>query len=93
MFICGNDDVGKHVVAGVLKAFGWESIEDFGHVEAARAIEPVGYICYFSFINLLVFFLFFLLEFLLIIIQLAQLYCINGFRKNEWAHCFAYRKL
>jgi hypothetical protein len=40
MFICGNDDGAKKVVAGVLDQFGWESA-DMGKVEAARAIEPL----------------------------------------------------
>ncbi len=40
MFICGNDDGGKKVVAGVLAQFGWETA-DMGRAEAARAIEPL----------------------------------------------------
>lgn len=40
MFICGNDDKAKGVVAGVIEQFGWES-EDMGGAEAARAIEPL----------------------------------------------------
>lgn len=40
MFICGNDEAAKKVVAGVLDEFGWAS-EDMGGVEAARAIEPL----------------------------------------------------
>jgi predicted dinucleotide-binding enzyme len=40
MFICGNDDGAKQVVAGLLESFGWEP-EDMGKMEAARAIEPL----------------------------------------------------
>jgi len=40
MFICGNDDAAKKIVAGVLDQFGWETA-DMGKVEAARAIEPL----------------------------------------------------
>jgi len=40
MFICGNDEDAKKVVAGLLTTFGWET-EDMGKVEAARAIEPL----------------------------------------------------
>jgi len=40
MFICGNDEAAKKLVAGILAMFGWE-IEDMGKVEAARAIEPL----------------------------------------------------
>lgn len=40
MFICGNDDAAKLVVAGILDQFGWETA-DMGKVEAARAIEPL----------------------------------------------------
>lgn len=40
MFICGNDASAKAEVAATLARFGWES-EDFGGVEAARAIEPL----------------------------------------------------
>jgi predicted dinucleotide-binding enzyme len=40
MFICGNDDAGKKVVAGLLAQFGWET-GDMGKAEAARAIEPL----------------------------------------------------
>jgi predicted dinucleotide-binding enzyme len=58
MFICGNDDKAKEVVAGIVKQFGWES-EDMGGAEAARAIEP-----------------------------LCILWCIPGFRNNEWSHAF-----
>jgi predicted dinucleotide-binding enzyme len=40
MFICGNDDNAKKVVAGILDQFGWETA-DMGKAEAARAIEPL----------------------------------------------------
>lgn len=40
MFICGNHEPAKKQVAGILRAFGWET-EDMGMVEAARAIEPL----------------------------------------------------
>jgi 8-hydroxy-5-deazaflavin:NADPH oxidoreductase len=40
MFICGNDDAAKRIVAGILDQFGWETA-DMGKVEAARAIEPL----------------------------------------------------
>ena len=40
MFICGDDEGAKKVVAGVLDDFGWEP-EDMGGVEGARAIEPL----------------------------------------------------
>jgi predicted dinucleotide-binding enzyme len=40
MFICGNNAEAKQTVTEILTAFGWET-EDFGSVEAARAIEPL----------------------------------------------------
>jgi predicted dinucleotide-binding enzyme len=40
MFICGNYDVAKQVVRGILDQFGWETA-DMGTAEAARAIEPL----------------------------------------------------
>ena len=40
MFICGNDEAAKGVVAGILDQFGWETA-DMGKVEGARAIEPL----------------------------------------------------
>jgi len=40
MFICGNDDAAKADVRAILDRFGWAT-EDFGGVEAARAIEPL----------------------------------------------------
>lgn len=41
MFICGNDDHSKKVVAGILDQFGWQ-VEDMGSAQAARAIEPLA---------------------------------------------------
>jgi len=40
MFICGNDAEAKNMVTAILADFGWET-EDMGHVQAARAIEPL----------------------------------------------------
>jgi predicted dinucleotide-binding enzyme len=40
MFICGNDEMAKKSVSGILEAFGWETA-DMGAAEAARAIEPL----------------------------------------------------
>lgn len=40
MFICGNDEMAKKAVIGILDQFGWETA-DMGGVEAARAIEPL----------------------------------------------------
>jgi len=40
MFICGNDDSAKKIVAGILDQFGWDTA-DMGKAEAARAIEPL----------------------------------------------------
>ena len=40
MFICGNDDGAKKVVAEIVEQFGWE-LADMGRAEAARAIEPL----------------------------------------------------
>lgn len=40
MFICGNSEPAKAEVTGILHQFGWE-VEDAGHVEGARAIEPL----------------------------------------------------
>lgn len=40
MFICGNNDSAKKDVATLLEKVGWE-IEDMGHAESARAIEPL----------------------------------------------------
>lgn len=40
MFICGNNDLAKQEVIGILEKFGWES-EDIGKAQCARAIEPL----------------------------------------------------
>jgi predicted dinucleotide-binding enzyme len=40
MFICGNNDGAKKEVAEIVALFGFE-VEDMGHAEAARAIEPL----------------------------------------------------
>lgn len=58
MFMCGDDQPAKDVVARLLDQLGWDA-EDMGGVEAARAIEP-----------------------------LCMLWCIPGFRHNQWTHAF-----
>ncbi len=40
MFVCGNDEAAKRQVAGIVDQLGWD-MEDVGHAEAARAIEPL----------------------------------------------------
>jgi predicted dinucleotide-binding enzyme len=40
MFICGDHEGAKRIVAKLLDDFGWETA-DMGAVEAARAIEPL----------------------------------------------------
>jgi predicted dinucleotide-binding enzyme len=40
MFICGNDEAAKKIVARIVDQFGWEVV-DMGKAEAARAIEPL----------------------------------------------------
>jgi len=40
MFICGDNDIAKKEVAGILNQFGWET-EDMGDAISARAIEPL----------------------------------------------------
>lgn len=40
MFICGNNANAKKEVAEIVNIFGFE-VEDMGHAEAARAIEPL----------------------------------------------------
>jgi predicted dinucleotide-binding enzyme len=40
MFFCGNDQDAKKVVDGLLKEFGWETI-DIGGIEGARLLEPM----------------------------------------------------
>ena len=58
MFICGNDEKSKTVVASLCVSLGFE-VEDMGSAVAARAIEP-----------------------------LCMLWCIPGFKNNEWRHAF-----
>jgi predicted dinucleotide-binding enzyme len=40
MFICGNDEAAKKIVAGFCEHFGWD-VADMGKCESARAIEPL----------------------------------------------------
>jgi len=40
MFICGNDDDAKKIVAQVCQAFGWGVI-DIGAIDGARHLEPM----------------------------------------------------
>jgi predicted dinucleotide-binding enzyme len=40
MFICGEDEPAKQLVGGIVRELGWE-VADMGHIEAARAIEPL----------------------------------------------------
>jgi predicted dinucleotide-binding enzyme len=40
MFLCGNDEGAKRIVAGIVEGFGWQPY-DMGKAEAARAIEPL----------------------------------------------------
>jgi 8-hydroxy-5-deazaflavin:NADPH oxidoreductase len=40
MFICGNNEQVKAIVAGILDQFGWDTA-DMGKAEAARALEPL----------------------------------------------------
>ncbi|HZU85337.1 MAG TPA: NAD(P)-binding domain-containing protein [Polyangiaceae bacterium] len=40
MFLCGNDDAAKGIVARIVEQFGWEPA-DMGRAESARAIEPL----------------------------------------------------
>lgn len=40
MFICGNSEQAKSQVKEILNKFGFE-VEDMGHMQAARAIEPL----------------------------------------------------
>jgi predicted dinucleotide-binding enzyme len=43
MFICGNDDEAKKLIAGFCREFGWGVI-DMGGIEAARLLEPLALI-------------------------------------------------
>ena len=40
MFICGNDAAAKQTVTGILKDFGWPTI-DIGGIEGSRLLEPM----------------------------------------------------
>jgi predicted dinucleotide-binding enzyme len=40
MFICGDDDSAKQTVTGILKDFGWSTI-DIGGIEGSRLLEPM----------------------------------------------------
>lgn len=41
MFICGNDDGAKKIVATILNEFGWE-VNDLGGIERSRYLEPLA---------------------------------------------------
>ena len=41
MFICGNDDAAKKLVAQISEQFGWGVI-DIGGIEGSRYLEPMG---------------------------------------------------
>lgn len=43
MFLCGNDDRARKMVAGICRDFGWGVI-DMGGIEASRLIEPLALI-------------------------------------------------
>lgn len=43
MFICGNDEAARKLVAGICRDFGWGVI-DMGGLDAARLIEPLALI-------------------------------------------------
>ncbi len=40
MFICGDDDAAKQMVAGIVESFGWKAV-DMGGVAVARPIEAL----------------------------------------------------
>jgi predicted dinucleotide-binding enzyme len=40
MFIAGNDEAAKETVTGILKSFGWSTI-DAGGIDASRLLEPL----------------------------------------------------
>jgi len=40
MFICGDDEEAKRVVAGICGAFGWP-VTDIGGIDGARVLEPL----------------------------------------------------
>lgn len=39
MFVCGNDQDAKDLVADLLKSFGWRDIIDIGDITSARGSE------------------------------------------------------
>jgi predicted dinucleotide-binding enzyme len=41
MFICGNDEKAKELVADLCDAFGWETV-DIGGIEGSRLLEPLA---------------------------------------------------
>ena len=41
MFICGNDPAAKETVTGILKSFGWPTI-DLGGIEMSRYLDPMA---------------------------------------------------
>ncbi len=41
MFICGNDAKAKQITAGLLKEFGWPTI-DIGGIDGSRMLEPLA---------------------------------------------------
>jgi hypothetical protein len=41
MFICGDDEAAKKLVAGICRDFGW-GVVDMGGLEAARLLEPLA---------------------------------------------------
>ena len=41
MFICGNDEAARKLVAGICREFGW-GVVDMGGLEAARLLEPLA---------------------------------------------------
>lgn len=43
MFLCGNDDGARKLVAGICRDFGW-GVVDLGGIEASRLLEPLALI-------------------------------------------------
>ena len=41
MFIAGNHDEAKKIVAGILKDFGWGTVHDLGGIESSRYLEAM----------------------------------------------------
>ena len=50
MFICGNDARARETVSGLLRAFGWSSI-DLGGIDRSRLLEPLAMIWILHFVN------------------------------------------